>query len=184
MVGIFIPCTLAFVLGAIVSAAPVVPDDGLEARQFGGQSANDVQNGLCRNTTLFFARGTTERGNLGSVSLLFCVRILCVLTQIPLIPQVVGPPLASQLKAALGANAVAVQGINYPADFRGAIQGSIAPENGKGSIDCANQVTKLLGSCPNTNIVIAGYSQGAQQAHGCLLRMSDAQAQNVKVCQG
>ncbi|KAF3082709.1 hypothetical protein TWF706_001593 [Orbilia oligospora] len=62
---------------------------------------NDLQNGsACKPFTLIFARGTTEVGNLGTV---------------------VGPPLISALGRVLpgGANALAVQGVNYPANVAG-----------------------------------------------------------------
>ncbi|KAH7097277.1 cutinase, partial [Auriculariales sp. MPI-PUGE-AT-0066] len=138
--------------------APLDASGSISSRQL-GRSANDVTNGVCRETTLLFARGTSEGGNLGTV---------------------VGPPLSSGLQSALGADKVAVQGIDYPASITGAIQGSIAPQNGAGAVDCAKKIAQVLAACPDTSIVLAGYSQGAQQVHGCLLRLNASQAASVQ----
>ena len=67
--------TLALV--ALVSGAPAV-----QTRQL-GRSANDVANGVCRNTTLLFARGTTEGGNLGTVCILIRHRVKSTLKHSP-----------------------------------------------------------------------------------------------------
>ena len=57
---------------------------------------NDILNGICKPFTLIFARGTTEDPNLGNI---------------------VGPPFVLALQLALGAENVAIQGVNnYPAN--------------------------------------------------------------------
>ena len=62
-----------------------------------GNTANDVQNGVCKPVTLIFARGTTEPGNMGVV-------------------------VGTQFASALG-NDVTVQGVDYAADWNGALSG-------------------------------------------------------------
>jgi hypothetical protein len=60
--------TVLALIASAVFAAPVEEDATLAARQL-GTTSNDITNGVCRGTTLIFARGTTESGNMGSVSL-------------------------------------------------------------------------------------------------------------------
>ncbi|KAH7097265.1 cutinase-domain-containing protein [Auriculariales sp. MPI-PUGE-AT-0066] len=124
-----------------------------------GQTSSDIVNVICRQMTLLYARGTNEGGNLGLA---------------------VGPPLQTALAAAVGTDNLAVQGIDYPADCKGAIGGSVDPFNATGSVNCADMVTAVLEYCPNTAVVISGYSQGAQQAHGCLMRLSPEQVANIQ----
>ncbi|KAK6523318.1 hypothetical protein TWF281_001297 [Arthrobotrys megalospora] len=113
---------------------------------------NDLQNGACKQFTLIFARGTEERTNLGSV----------------------GTPLAAALAKVLpgGAGDLAVQGVNYAADIRGAIFGG----DPKGSQAMAKLVAK---ACPSTTVILAGYSQGAQLVHNAISQMSKATAKKV-----
>lgn len=162
MVAINYLATLA--LAASASAIPM--DSRLEARQsfsipgIGGQTANDVQSGTCKDVTYIFARGTTEQGNMGST---------------------VGPALKTKLEAAIGADKLATQGVNYPADVAGTVVGSMSPGQAEGSKNCAQLVKQALSNCPQTKIVLAGYSQGAQQVHGCLIDLSADEAQKVAV---
>jgi cutinase len=61
----------------------------------GGSTENGVKNkNCCTDVTVIFARGTTEGGNMGTVS---------------------GPPMVKSLRAKLGAGRVTVQGVDYPA---------------------------------------------------------------------
>ncbi|KAF2229361.1 carbohydrate esterase family 5 protein [Viridothelium virens] len=115
----------------------------------GGQTANDVQDGVCKGTTFICARGTTEGGNLGST---------------------VCPDLANKLKSNLNGD-VAVQGVNYPADIGGAIQGGVSPKTGQGATNMAQLTNQAIQKCPSTKVVLAGYSQGAEQVHGALQNM-------------
>lgn len=101
-------------------------------------TASDVENGVCKPVTLIFARGTTEPGNLGTV---------------------VGPPLANALISLLGAEQVAVQGANYPADVAGAISGATNPKGAQGAQNMAQFAQQLATSCPSSKVVLAGYSQ-------------------------
>jgi cutinase len=99
---------------------------------------------------LIFARGTTEQGNLGTV---------------------VGPGLASALKAAMGNSKVAVQGVNYPANVAGAISGATNPAAADGAKNMAMLANKAIAACPNTKVVLSGYSQGAEQVRGALMNL-------------
>lgn len=56
----------------------------------------------CSDVTVIFARGTTETGTLGTV---------------------VGPPFLAALKSALGSSSVTMNGVDYPADIPGFLQG-------------------------------------------------------------
>ena len=126
-----------------------------------GSIANDLVMGACRPATLIFTRGTAEPGNMGMF---------------------VGPPLQAQMTERLGgANNLAVQGINYNASVDGAITGFAMPNTGEGAINMANIAKATLASCPTTKIVLAGYSQGAEQVHGALVNMG-ADAQKITVC--
>jgi triacylglycerol esterase/lipase EstA (alpha/beta hydrolase family) len=72
----------------------------------------------------------------------------------------IGPALAKQLIASLGASKVSVQGIDYTATIQSnALRGS---EGGKVMARLAND---QLARCSSTKIAIAGYSQGAMVVH-------------------
>lgn len=72
----------------------------------------------------------------------------------------VGPALAQALISALGADGVAIQGVDYSATIGSNI--SMGADGGPELADLANQA---LQQCPNTKIAIAGYSQGATVCH-------------------
>lgn len=98
-------------------------------------SQNDVQSGGgCKPMTVLFARGTTELGNMGSIA---------------------GPPFVVALGGMMGgAGNVAVQGIQYPADVPGFLVGG---DRG-GSQLMAQMVGQVRAQCPDTTLVMAGYS--------------------------
>ncbi|ESZ91371.1 hypothetical protein SBOR_8242 [Sclerotinia borealis F-4128] len=108
----------------------------------------------CTSLTVIFARGTTETGTLGTV---------------------VGPPLLSALQYALGSSAVTMTGVTYPANVAGFVQGG----DSAGSQTMANMVTSALSSCPDTKIVIAGYSQGGQLVHNAAKLLPTATAAKI-----
>jgi cutinase len=144
-----------FALGAVAAPIRAPMDDSIiiEARQFGfGGSAtsNDLVNSGCKPITYIFARGTTENGNMGST---------------------VGPAFAATLKSAFGQSNVAVQGVDYPANVNGAIQGSINPKGAQGAKKMASLAQQAASKCPDSKVVLAGYSQGAQQVHGALMNL-------------
>ncbi|KAL4932561.1 carbohydrate esterase family 5 protein [Aspergillus undulatus] len=125
----------------------------LEARQFGGlggsSTSNDVtDNNGCKELTFIFARGTTEIGNMGTV---------------------VGPKVASELQSLTG-NKAAIQGVDYPADAAGNAQ-----MGGSGGPKMAELVETAKKQCPDTKIVLGGYSQGAMVVHNAAGKLSSGQ---------
>ncbi|KAF9460165.1 cutA, cutinase A [Collybia nuda] len=103
-------------------------------------AAPPVARQSCADVTVYFARGTGESGTLGTI---------------------VGPPFQSALRSALGSRSLEFIGINYPATVAGFLAGG---DRG-GAATMASSVTSKASSCPNTKIVISGYSQGAQVTH-------------------
>jgi cutinase len=89
----------------------------------------------CPAVEVVFARGTFEAPGIGAT----------------------GQAFVDALNARLGTNPVAVYGVNYPAslDFGAAADGIV---------DASNTIESIAASCPNTKIVLGGYSQGAAVA--------------------
>ncbi|KAK9775663.1 hypothetical protein AB5N19_04781 [Seiridium cardinale] len=96
----------------------------------------------CKKYTLLFARGTSESGTLGTI---------------------VGPGLQKSVESALGADQVTTTGITYPADSAGIT--SEASGSGPGSQAMTKAAQQALSSCPQTKIILTGYSQGAMVVH-------------------
>ncbi|ODM21006.1 hypothetical protein SI65_04059 [Aspergillus cristatus] len=112
----------------------------------GGTTENGVtDNNGCQPLTFIFARGTTELGNMGSV---------------------VGPPVAKQLASQTN-NKVTVQGVDYPADAAGN-----ASLGSSGGPKMASLVKQALKQCPNTKVVLGGYSQGSMVVHNAANSLS------------
>ncbi|PPQ71527.1 hypothetical protein CVT24_006476 [Panaeolus cyanescens] len=109
---------------------------------------------FCPDVKVFFARGTTEIGTLGLI---------------------VGPPLETALRRALPGKDVDVEGLDYPA----LVSGYLAGGDIGGAIRMANDVTSIAGRCPNTKIVMSGYSQGAQVTHRAAARLSSSIQERV-----
>jgi cutinase len=86
----------------------------------------------CPDVEVVFARGTSEGPGIGRV----------------------GQALADSLQAQLGGRTVGTYGVNYPAtyDFLTAADGAT---------DATNHILGMAQQCPNTRIVLGGYSQGA-----------------------
>ena len=100
----------------------------------------NVANVGCKPITVIFARGTIERGNVGTL---------------------VGPPFFNNLDDLIGANNIAVQGVDYPASVIGYLEGG-DPAGAQKTADLLNQAAS---NCPDTQIVLSGYSQGAMEVH-------------------
>ncbi|KAL2064125.1 hypothetical protein VTL71DRAFT_4619 [Oculimacula yallundae] len=116
-----------------------------------------TQNGLaggCKPMMVVFARGTTEQGNVGSLA---------------------GPPWFAAMEKAAGAGNVAVQGVNYPAD----VPGFLAGGDKKGSATMATMVMQAITSCPDSAVVMGGYSQGGQLVHNAAAMLPPAMAAKV-----
>jgi len=97
--------------------------------------------GACKPYTLIFARGTTEPGTMGST---------------------VGPSLSSGLRSAQ-AGKWDVEGVSYSADIAG--DNCIGLPGG---VKCMAQINKIAEKCPQTKMVVSGYSQGAMVARNCV----------------
>lgn len=88
--------------------------------------------GSCPDSEVVFARGTGEPTGVGAV----------------------GQAFIDSLRSRVGAKSVGVYGVNYPAstDFSTALDGIN---------DAGTHVEQMAANCPNTKIVLGGYSQGA-----------------------
>jgi cutinase len=88
---------------------------------------------LCPDVDVTFARGTNEPPGVGGV----------------------GQAFIDSLRSQVGGRSVAVYAVNYPAgdDF--------APSASAGAVDTHAHVTSMVANCPNTKLVLGGYSLGA-----------------------
>lgn len=86
----------------------------------------------CSDVEVIFARGTSEPAGIGRV----------------------GQAMVDALRPQLGGRTVSTYGVNYPAtyDFLAAADGAY---------DATARISQLAATCPNTRIVLGGYSQGA-----------------------
>jgi len=126
----------------------------LATRQISDE-ANDLLDGSpCKDLTLIFARGTTEPGNMGII---------------------VGPPFADALISDLGADRVAVQGVDYPASIAGFLEGG----DPTGSQTTASLVERAEAQCPDTKVLLSGYSQGGQLVHNAAKLLTASQSNMV-----
>jgi len=140
----------AFLLFAsLVAASPV------ERRQTVGSSSNDYGS-KCWEILFFFARGSTESGNMGSI---------------------IGPPLANDLRAAFPNGQVGVQGVVYDAALGTNYDAYGADPIGISYLE--KVITGTVSSCPNTIIVVGGYSQGAALAARALSVLSTSITSHV-----
>jgi cutinase len=87
----------------------------------------------CPDVEVTFARATTEAPGVG----------------------VVGQQFVDALRSQVGGRAVGVYPVNYPAldDF--------VPSVNAGTSDASAHVQSMIANCPNTKMVLGGYSQGA-----------------------
>ncbi|KIJ33758.1 carbohydrate esterase family 5 protein [Sphaerobolus stellatus SS14] len=114
--------------------------------------ATPTARATCADVTVVFARGTTEAAPIGSI---------------------VGPPFKAALQSALGKKSLNFIGVTYAADVAGFEAGG----DPAGSKTLAANVTAQASACPNTKIVISGYSQGAQLVHkGSVLLSTSVQS--------
>ncbi len=88
--------------------------------------------GQCADVEVIFARGTME----------------------PPGPGAVGQQFSDALTSRLGGNSVDVYPVNYPASLN-------FSQAADGIADAANRVLDTVNTCPNSKIVLGGYSQGA-----------------------
>ncbi|SPM41708.1 serine esterase cutinase, partial [Mycobacterium numidiamassiliense] len=87
----------------------------------------------CPDVEVTFARGTEEAPGVGGV----------------------GQAFIDALRSQVGGRSVGVYASNYPAgdDF--------APSSSAGAVDAHAHVRSMVANCPNTKLVLGGYSQGA-----------------------
>jgi len=87
----------------------------------------------CSDIEVVFARATTEPPGIGSV----------------------GQPFVDSLRSQVGGRSVGVYAVNYPAseDFTSSASA--------GAVDARAHVESVAATCPNTRMVLGGYSQGA-----------------------
>jgi cutinase len=99
------------------------------------QIASAAPTESCPDVEVVFARGTFEAPGVGAV----------------------GQAFVDALNARLGGPGVDVYPVTYPAslDFQAATDGIL---------DASNRIEAIAGSCPDTRIVLGGYSQGAAVA--------------------
>src|SRR4051812_15154596 len=86
----------------------------------------------CPDIEVVFARGTDDTGGLG----------------------IVGGSFVNALSGKVGGRSVGSYAVNYPADYD-----FLAAADGAN--DASAHVQYMMGACPNTRLVLGGYSQGA-----------------------
>jgi cutinase len=116
----------------LASASPIVIKRDI------GVVANEYVDGGCRNIIFFYARGTSELGNMGSIA---------------------GPPTANGLQAAFGDDNVAVQGIDYPALISTNLLPGGADPNGIRRMH--DLLIDASSKCPDSILVAGGYRYGS-----------------------
>jgi len=122
----------------------------LVATLTGQQITYNELGGSCKAYTVIFARGTAEPGNVGIL---------------------VGPPFFDALKSLVDSSAVTIQGVNnYDAGIDSYLEGG----DPDGSAFMAAQIEQAYDSCPNTNLVVSGYSQGGQIVHNAAKLLPEA----------
>jgi cutinase len=92
----------------------------------------EADDGTCAQVEVIFARGTLE----------------------PPGPGATGQAFTDSLTSRMGGKAVDVYPVNYPASLN-------FSQAADGVADAANKVLNTVNTCPNTRIVLGGYSQGA-----------------------
>lgn len=146
----FTAILLSLVAGA--AATPV-----LRPRQYyQSETWNQLTDGTpCRPTTIIYARGTDQPGNIGATTSIG-VYLMGMLSQLLKDP-------------------MAVQGVDYAANILGFLEGG----DPAGAKTMTKLVTQAASQCPNTRIVMVGYSQGAQVLHKAEKNLSAAVASRV-----
>jgi len=142
---------LTLLLATVAVANPV------EIRQNRvGSTAKEFTQGGCRDIIMLFARGSTEAGNMGTIA---------------------GPPTANGLKQNFGGSAVAVEGIDYGALLStNFLPGGADPD---GIQEMKDLIAKATTECPDSKLVVGGYSQGAALTHRAVEDLPQAQKDNI-----
>lgn len=106
---------------------------GVAAAGLLGPGTASAQAETCSDVEVVFARGTAEPAGLG----------------------LVGQAFVDDLQNALGGRTVSAYAVNYPASYD-FLQSAPA-----GADDASAHIQATAAACPNTSIVLGGYSQGA-----------------------
>ncbi|KAH7326622.1 cutinase-2 [Stachybotrys elegans] len=143
----------ALALAAAAAANPI------GVRQLGnrvGISSNEFTEGGCKPIIMLFARGSTEVGNMGTVC---------------------GPPTGEGLKRNFGADNVAVEGIEYAA----AVSTNLLPGGAdlRGIQAMKDLIAQANTECPDSMLVVGGYSQGAALTHRAVEDLPQAQKDQI-----
>ncbi|KAE8132786.1 cutinase-domain-containing protein [Aspergillus pseudotamarii] len=142
--------------GSITAVSGLITDfDQLLADITGAQTTLNGFTGTCTDYTVLFARGTSEPGNVGVL---------------------VGPPLAEAFEGAVGASALSFQGVN---GYSASVEGYLAGGEAAGSKAMASQASDILSKCPDTKLVMSGYSQGCQIVHNAVEQLPAEHASKI-----
>ncbi|KAJ7285148.1 carbohydrate esterase family 5 protein [Mycena rebaudengoi] len=143
-------------LCSVVTSALLSSARPTEKRIFGSDIADEMNDvvlgdGDCKDVAVIFARGTFDSGNMGVW---------------------VGPQFKTALQSKI--SSLAFQGVeaaDYPATL-----GSYLAEGGSnsGAESLAAMVTNYVGFCPDTSVIVSGWSQGALVAHKGLSLLAPA----------
>lgn len=129
LMGLLLPLSMA---APAMSGFELLQERSQELAGRQSSTRDDLVNGDCKDVTVIFARGTSEDGNVGAS---------------------VGPPLFDALVDLIGNDAVAVQGVDYPAT----IPGYLAGGSKEGAATMKSHVELAVSQCPDTKIVMSGY---------------------------
>ncbi|POS72123.1 cutinase-2 [Diaporthe helianthi] len=144
-----------------ISAVAAAPGEyaSLETRQR-GSVANDLKNGDCKPVTFIMARGSTELTNMGTV---------------------VGLQTCAAIKDNLGEDQVACQGIGTEDGYAAALAPNFQQKNTDDqSIQAALDIMNLaMTQCPDTTVVMGGYSQGSAVVDNAIQEMPAAQQAKI-----
>ncbi|KAE8155098.1 cutinase-domain-containing protein [Aspergillus avenaceus] len=142
--------------GTITAVSDVITDfDQLLADLTGAETTENGLGGTCTEYTVLFARGTSEPGNVGVL---------------------VGPPLFEALQDAVGESALTVQGVN---GYSASVEGYLSGGDAAGSAAMATQAKEALSSCPDTKLILSGYSQGCQIVHNAVEQLPAETASKI-----
>ncbi|KAK4172283.1 cutinase-domain-containing protein [Triangularia setosa] len=154
--------TTVLALASVVAALPVEQEiqESIEARQlFGRDTKNELlEGGACPPVIFIYARGSTERGNLGTL----------------------GPSVGSALEDRFGAANVWVQGVGgaYTAD----LLDNVLPDGTTQAAITEMRNLFILANtrCPSAKVVAGGYSQGAALAAASIRDSSATIREQIK----
>lgn len=80
-----------------------------------------------------------------------------------------GLQLYNQIKTALGSSNIAVQGVNYDAVAHGTLPDGV---DATAAANMATLINSVASTCPDADILLSGYSQGAAMVHASVKRLT------------